>query len=236
MQDIALPQDEAATPSAPITRGRTLPSVPDSSAVENMIAALTNDRHAPPNRTEQRNQALKQAEKQTEKQTRNKNEKQVTPAPGPDSAAGAGATGSNTDPSYVFFREIPDSEGGPIGAMGVQLTAGRSIAVDPRTTPLGSPVFVSTIYPGKKTTLNRLMLAQDTGGAIRGAVRADYFWGFGNDAYTLAARMKENGKMWLFFPKKQDIPAYSSAISLRGPSSEQQLAECVVPDPELCVE
>jgi membrane-bound lytic murein transglycosylase A len=67
-------------------------------------------------------------------------------------------------------------------------------------------------------------------------VRADYFWGFGQEAYALAARMKENGKMWLFFPKKQDIPASAGAIGLRGAATEQQLAECVVPDPELCVE
>ena len=82
----------------------------------------------------------------------------------------------SSDPSYVFFRQIPDSEQGPVGALGVPLTAGRSIAVDPRTTPLGFPVFIST---GGSRQLNRLMVAQDTGGAIRGPVRADYFWGFG---------------------------------------------------------
>ena len=83
-----------------------------------------------------------------------------------------------------------------MGALGVPLTAGRSIAVDPRTTPLGFPVFIST-----GGQLNRLMVAQDTGGAIRGPVRADYFWGFGPSAYEQASRMKENGRMWLLMPK-----------------------------------
>jgi 3D (Asp-Asp-Asp) domain-containing protein len=107
----------------------------------------------------------------------------------------------SADPSYVFFREIPDGPEGPIGALGVPLTAGRSVAVDPRTTPLGYPVFVSTSQPGRKGKLNRLVMAQDTGGAIRGAVRADYFWGFGADAYAQAARMKESGRMWLMLDR-----------------------------------
>lgn len=156
-------------------------------------------------------------------------------------AAGSDRSNSktNTDPSYVFFREIADNEGGPIGAMGLQLTPGRSIAVDPRTTPLGFPVFISTTQPGKKARLNRLVLAQDTGGAIRGAVRADYFWGFGEHAYALASQMKERGEMWLLLPRNQVIPA-KQARALPGVRSlddqPPKLAECVVPDPDLCVE
>jgi membrane-bound lytic murein transglycosylase A len=145
----------------------------------------------------------------------------------------------NSDPSYVFFRQIPDNEKGPIGALGVPLTAGRSVAVDPRTTPLGFPVFVSTRQPGRKDALNRLMLAQDTGGAISGAVRADYFWGFGASAFVQASRMKEDGRMWLLLPKSQKISANAGGALLRGVSGqarEAQPAECVVPDPELCVE
>ncbi len=145
----------------------------------------------------------------------------------------------NSDPSYVFFRRIPDSDHGPIGALGVPLTAGRSVAVDPRTTPLGFPVFVSTSQPGRKEALNRLMMAQDTGGAIRGAVRADYFWGFGAKAFVQASRMKEDGRMWLLLPKNQKIAANSGGTLLRGiggQGREAQPAECVVPDPDLCVE
>lgn len=140
-----------------------------------------------------------------------------------------------SDPSYVFFREVPDSENGPIGALGVPLTAGRSLAVDPRTTPLGFPVFISTNQPGKNETLNRLMLAQDTGGAIRGAVRADYFWGFGPSAWAQASRMKQSGRMWLLLPKTQQISSRAIGISTRGVGGEGT-AECVIADPDLCVE
>ena len=109
----------------------------------------------------------------------------------------------NTNPSYVFFREVPskgkDSEG-PQGALGVPLTPERSIAVDPRHVPLGAPVFLSTTQPNSSTPLRRLMLAQDTGGAIRGVVRADFFWGFGNEAGAQAGRMKQQGQMWILLP------------------------------------
>jgi membrane-bound lytic murein transglycosylase A len=142
----------------------------------------------------------------------------------------------SADPSYVFFREIPDGPEGPIGALGVPLTAGRSVAVDPRTTPLGYPVFVSTSQPGRKGKLNRLVMAQDTGGAIRGAVRADYFWGFGADAYAQAARMKESGRMWLMLPHGQQIAARDQATRTRGVGSSAPTAECLVADPDLCVE
>ncbi len=105
------------------------------------------------------------------------------------------------NPSYVFFRELPDSLPAPLGALGVPLTDAYSIAIDPRTIPLGAPVFLSTTYPNTAEPLNRLMMAQDTGGAIRGAVRADFFWGFGDQAGAQAGRMKQSGQMWVFFPK-----------------------------------
>ena len=105
------------------------------------------------------------------------------------------------NPSYVFFREMPDSLSAPLGALGVPLTGEYSLAVDARTIPLGAPVFLSTTYPNDNAPLNRLMLAQDTGGAIRGAVRADFFWGFGEAAAAQAGKMKQQGKMWVLFPK-----------------------------------
>ena len=106
----------------------------------------------------------------------------------------------NANPSYVFFREVPNSKDGPVGALGVPLTAERSIAVDPRSVPLGAPVFLATTRPNSSKPLNRLVLAQDTGGAIKGAVRADFFWGFGKEAGEQAGRMKQSGRMWVLLP------------------------------------
>ena len=140
----------------------------------------------------------------------------------------------NTDPSYVFFRTISDNEHGPIGALGVPLTPGRSLAVDPRTTPLGVPVFISTTEPGKKDALNRLMMAQDTGGAITGAVRADFFWGFGRAAFARASQMKQNGRMWLLLPKNLQLGVKPGGVLTRGIGGPT--ADCLVPDPELCVD
>ena len=105
------------------------------------------------------------------------------------------------NPSYVFFREFPDTLSAPLGAMGVPLTNEYSLAVDPHTIPLGVPVFLSTTMPNSTEPLNRLMYAQDTGGAIRGAVRADFFWGFGELAAIQAGSMKQSGRMWVLFPK-----------------------------------
>ncbi len=107
----------------------------------------------------------------------------------------------NTNPSYVFFRESSgDADGSPPGALGVPLTPGRSVAVDRLYTPLGAPVFLATTWPNTDRPLYRLMMAQDTGGAIKGPVRADFFWGMGNDAGMEAGRMKQPLKMWVLLP------------------------------------
>ncbi|MBM3346088.1 MAG: transglycosylase [Betaproteobacteria bacterium] len=113
------------------------------------------------------------------------------------------------NPSYVFFRElqVSDPSIGPPGAQGVPLTPERSIAVDPRYTPLGAPVFLATTYPNSEARLERLVIAQDTGGAIRGPVRADYFWGFGAEAGALAGRMRQPLRMWVLLPKGFPLPA-----------------------------
>lgn len=110
----------------------------------------------------------------------------------------------NANPSYVFFKEekVGDPNKGPKGALGVSLTPQRSIAVDPQFVPLGAPVFLSTTRPGSEAPLQRLMMAQDTGGAIKNAVRADYFWGFGSNAGEKAGKMKQRGMMWVLLPKK----------------------------------
>lgn len=107
----------------------------------------------------------------------------------------------NANPSYVFFKELPAGEGGPIGAQGLALQDGRSIAVDPRTIPLGAPVFLATTEPGSERPLQRLVVAQDTGGAIKGVVRADLFWGFGAEAGAQAGRMRQQGRLWALLPK-----------------------------------
>jgi membrane-bound lytic murein transglycosylase A len=107
----------------------------------------------------------------------------------------------NQNPSYVFFRDLgPDVESPP-GALGVPLTPGRSLAVDRRYIPLGAPVFVATTWPNSDRSLKRLMMAQDTGGAIKGRIRGDFFWGMGDDAGALAGRMKQPAKFWVLLPK-----------------------------------
>jgi len=106
----------------------------------------------------------------------------------------------NSNASYVFFRELPVDGTGPPGALGVPVTPGRTLAVDPRVVPLGAPVFLSTSWPNSTLPLNRLMVAQDTGGAIKGAVRADFFWGSGDDAAAQAGRMRQSGRMWVLLP------------------------------------
>lgn len=118
-----------------------------------------------------------------------------------------------SNPSFVFFRELPDGLPGPLGALGVSVTPGRSIAVDPKYIPLGAPVFLATTMPNSPTSLNRLMMAQDTGGAIRGGVRADFFWGFGTEAGEMAGKMKQKGRMWVLLPK--DYPIISALDAQR---------------------
>jgi membrane-bound lytic murein transglycosylase A len=107
----------------------------------------------------------------------------------------------NANPSLVFFRELPVEGSGPPGALGVPLTPERSIAIDPRIVTLGAPVFLATTWPNDSKPLQRLMLAQDTGGAIRGAVRADFYWGSGTEAGNFAGKMRQRGSMWALMPK-----------------------------------
>ncbi|CDG85295.1 3D domain protein [Janthinobacterium agaricidamnosum NBRC 102515 = DSM 9628] len=110
----------------------------------------------------------------------------------------------NANPSYVFFKEerLPDPKVGPKGALGVPLTPQRSVAVDARYVPLGTPVFLATTQPFSDIPMQRLVMAQDTGGAIRGAIRVDYFFGFGTEAAENAGRMKQSGMVWVLLPKQ----------------------------------
>jgi membrane-bound lytic murein transglycosylase A len=108
-----------------------------------------------------------------------------------------------SNPRMVFFREEalndPDADYGPRGAQGVALTAGRSIAVDPGSMPYGTPVWIAS--NGPQTQLQKLVMAQDTGSAITGAVRADYFAGSGAQAGELAGRLKQPLQMWVLWPR-----------------------------------
>lgn len=118
------------------------------------------------------------------------------------------------NPSYVFFRDVPPPEpgtidatiDGPYGSLGVPLLAERTIAVDARAIPLGAPVYLATTWPSSDAKLERLVMAQDTGGAIRGSVRADFFWGFGDEAGREAGRMRQDGSQWLLWPKGRVPP------------------------------
>jgi membrane-bound lytic murein transglycosylase A len=109
----------------------------------------------------------------------------------------------NENPSYVFFREVPlgDPQAGPVGALGVALTPGYSVAVDARFIPLGAPLLISSEHPVSGAALQRLMLAQDTGGAIRGPLRFDFFWGFGAEAAVPAGRQRHDVQAWLLVPR-----------------------------------
>lgn len=104
------------------------------------------------------------------------------------------------NPSYVFFRVLEglDAEQGPIGTLGVPLTPGRSLAVDPAHLPLGVPVWIVARDPVDGTPIRRLVLAQDTGGAIRGRARGDLFWGWGPAAEQRAGLMQDRAAR--FFP------------------------------------
>ncbi len=112
-----------------------------------------------------------------------------------------------SNPRVVFFREeaLPDEAPGiptgPRGAQGVPLSAGRSVAVDPQAVPYGSVLWLDTTEPLSATPLRRLVMAQDTGSAITGAVRVDYFWGTGDAAEQQAGRMKQALRLWALWPR-----------------------------------
>ncbi|NBA96651.1 murein transglycosylase A [Pseudomonas sp. R5(2019)] len=110
-----------------------------------------------------------------------------------------------SNPSYVFFSTRPDSNEGPRGSLNVPLTAGYSVAIDRKVIPLGSLLWLSTTRPDG-SSLVRPVAAQDTGGAITGEVRADLFWGTGHAAGELAGNMKQQGQIWMLWPKGAALP------------------------------
>ncbi len=113
----------------------------------------------------------------------------------------------NSNPSYIFFalRDTPDE--GPIGTLGVALTPERSVAVDAAAIPLGTPLWLETTLPDEQVSpYRRLVLAQDTGGAIKGPTRADLFWGEGVRAERMAGLMKQRGRLFALLPRAQASP------------------------------
>ena len=104
------------------------------------------------------------------------------------------------NPSYIFFRELPGNDDGPIGALGTPLMGEYSGAVDRHHITLGAPLFLATTHPINRYALNRLIMAQDTGSAIKGAVRVDYFWGYGDEAGAVAGKQKHPGYVWQLLP------------------------------------
>ncbi|MGB0845001.1 MAG: murein transglycosylase A [Alphaproteobacteria bacterium] len=114
------------------------------------------------------------------------------------------------NPRYIFFRA--HASDGPIGAEGVTLTPGRSMAVDPAHIPLGAPLWLDTkaVYRGKMVPVQRLMVAQDVGAAIKGVVRGDVYWGTGAKALEVAGNMKEPGRYFVLLPRKSGAGSVAS--------------------------
>jgi membrane-bound lytic murein transglycosylase A len=129
----------------------------------------------------------------------------------PDAAPGL----MEQNPRYVFFRELPGAD--PIGSQGAALTAGRSLAVDAAFLPLGAPVFIETT-DGRGAAFRRLMVAQDTGAAIKGPLRADVYWGGGPDSEALAGPMKSPGRLFLLLPKGVRPRDLRPSVPLEGTS------------------
>ena len=106
------------------------------------------------------------------------------------------------NPRFIFFRWT--GKDGPIGAFGIPLTPMRSLAIDPKFIPYGAPVWLETRGPDQEK-INRLVVALDTGAAIKGPVRGDYFWGKGENAFYKAGRMKSKGRYFIFLPKNTKL-------------------------------
>ncbi|HLT25704.1 MAG TPA: MltA domain-containing protein [Zeimonas sp.] len=111
-----------------------------------------------------------------------------------------------SNPRYIFFRELPDTDAGPPGALGVALTPLRSVATDPAFVPPGALLFIDSTHPERAEPMRRAVVAQDRGAAIVGAVRADLFWGAGDEAGRLAGLAREPLRIWLLWPKGETPP------------------------------
>lgn len=115
----------------------------------------------------------------------------------------------NVNKAMVFFKEEPikDEITGPKGAYSIPLIGQRSAAVDPEYTPLGTPIYLDTTYPASQQPLQRIVMAQDTGAAIKGPARVDFYWGSGDEAGDAAGRMKQSSTVWMLWPKAAGEPS-----------------------------
>ena len=231
---VEAPSPDADEPTAGVTtRGlKSGTASGDSSASDAIVEQLL--------RGAQRPQQPKAATRPTRPATAPLPRQEAMPTARPAAVQATRKAALSSDPSYVFFRVAPDQSPthGPVGALGVPLTAGRSIAVDPRVTPLGYPVYLSAPTPaGATLPMQRLVVAQDTGAAIRGAIRADFFWGFGADAGRQAMRTKQRGRMWLMLPQREAGKLLSSKVQTRGVGSQSGIdSDCLVADDDFCAE
>ncbi len=108
----------------------------------------------------------------------------------------------NFNERYIFFEETNQSAS---GSLGIELVAGRNIAIDTSIIPLGYPVLLKTTNPITKEKIKKIVIAADTGAAIKGKIRADYFCGYGEDAKELSGKMKQEGELILFIPNKKSM-------------------------------
>ena len=133
---------------------------------------------------------------------------------------GEAAAVMQRNPRYVFFRELPRSDDGPPGSLGVALTPMRSVATDPAHVPPGALLFIDSTRPDNGTALRRVVVSQDRGAAITGAARADLFWGSGDEAGRLAGLAKQPMRMWLLWPKglARPLPALPTGLSPNPPA------------------
>ncbi len=120
-----------------------------------------------------------------------------------------------TNRRYVFFRELPGGDDGPPGALGVPLTPMRSVATDPVRVPPGALLFIDSTRPDDARPWRRAVVSQDRGAAITGAVRADLFWGTGDEAGRLAGLAKQPMRMWLLWPRNLPVPPGARPPALR---------------------
>ncbi len=110
----------------------------------------------------------------------------------------------NLNQRFIFFKRI--ANGNPVGSQGLPLTAERSLAVDPNYIPLGTPIWLDIEHPLQdKPRIKRLVMAQDTGSAIKGPIRGDFYWGIGNEVGELAGRMESTGSYYMLLPKSKQV-------------------------------
>ncbi|MBS0447967.1 MAG: MltA domain-containing protein [Proteobacteria bacterium] len=221
-----LADDAPAPASAPAPVMRSLRPRAGDPAVDSMVQALLGNA-ARPSATKPQRCAEAAC-----------SSRQVEAAAAPDGSAAA-ARIAIADPSFVFFRMSPDQSPvpGPPGALGVPLTAGRSVAVDPRVMPLGYPVYLSARGANDDAAaagLRQLTFAQDTGGAIRGPLRLDVFWGYGHAAGQRARRTNFQGEMWVLLPRAEAERLSLASAVMRSGSARRAAVVCLAEDDPYC--